>query len=133
MEAKRQPGFSGVGISSLLVIFAVLCLGVLALLTVSSVKADERLGDKTQAAVLDTYRAEAEAQKLLARLRNGEIPEGITGEGELYSYTCPISQVQALKVQVWVSGTEYEILRWQVVSTTQWQADDQLPVWQGAS
>ena len=52
-----------VGGSSLVVIFAVLCLTVFALLGLSTVRADKRLADINVKAVTDYYSAEFEAEE----------------------------------------------------------------------
>ena len=86
---------------ALLMAFAVLCLTVFALLS-------------------------------LARLRGGEMPEGVTSMGgNLYAYSCPVSDRQQLEVEVEVDGTAYRILRWQTVPTGEWESDDSLEVWDG--
>lgn len=133
MTDKRKLSFPAVGGSSLLVIFAVLCLTVFALLTLSTVQANGRLSDRSAQAVLDYYQADTQAEYILAQLRQGTVPEGVTNEGGgRYSYTCFISDTQALDVQVQVEDTEYIILRWQAVSTADWEADDSLAVWDGS-
>ena len=131
MSKKETFSFPGVGISSLLVIFAVLCLVVFSLLAVSTAKADERLSRQNRDTVLGYYQAEAEADTLIARLRNGEIPQEVTNNNGLYTFRCPISDTQALEVELRLEGENYEILRWQTVSVTEWQTDDKLPVWDG--
>ncbi len=120
-----------VGGSSLLVIFAVLCLTVFALLSLSSVQANGRLGDAAAQAVTDYYRADAQAESILAQLRQGLLPDGVTVEDAVYSYSCPISETQDLTVAVYLAGTDYTILHWQSVSTAQWQPDDGAHVWDG--
>lgn len=123
-----------VGAVSLLTIFAVLCLTVFALLSLSTVQADERLSDKSFAAVAGYYAADCAAEEILAQLRAGEIPEGVTAyEGGIYRYGCPISDTQTLVVEVAVEDTDYTIIRWQARSTADWVADDSLPVWDGGS
>lgn len=132
MTEKRKLSFPAVGGSSLLVIFAVLCLTVFALLTLSTVQANGRLSDRSAQAVLDYYQADTQAERILAQLRQGTVPQGVTDEGGgRYSYTCAISDTQALDVQVQISGSEYAVLRWQAVSITDWEADDSLAVWDG--
>ncbi len=131
MGEKQKAGFPPVGISSLLVIFAVLCLTVFALLSVSTVRADRTLSEKTATAVGGYYQADRAAEETLARLRAGERPEDVKERNGVFYYTHPISATQTLVVEVKVEGTEYEILRWQAVSTADWTADDQLPVWSG--
>ena len=58
-----------VGASSLLVIFAVLCLTIFALLSVSTVQADGRLSDHAAKAVVNYYEADAKAEEILAKAR----------------------------------------------------------------
>ena len=131
MDNRKTASPPAVGASSLLVIFAVLCLTVFALLSISTVRADERLGDKAAAAVESYYEADCQAELILAQLRAGEMPEGVYRQGNVYSYSCAVSDSQSLAVQVRVNGAEYEVLRWQVIATAQWQAEEALPVWQG--
>ena len=60
---RKQDSFSpaAVGGCSLLVIFAVLCLMVFALLSLSSVQAERRLADAATQSVLDYYEADLQA------------------------------------------------------------------------
>ena len=132
MNKKHRFSPPMVGESSLLVIFAVLCLTVFALLTLSSVKADQRLGDASRAAVTGYYTADCESEAVLALLRQGICPDGVIDEGNgIYSYYSPISDTQALAIRVQVQGADYTILRWQAVSTTEEVPSDRIPVWSG--
>ena len=131
MAEKRRETFPPIGVSSLLVIFAVLCLTVFALLSISTVRADQRLHENAANAVQCYYQADCEAEEILARLRSGERPDEVAEKNGVLTYTCTISDTQTLVVEVQVDGTDYNILRWQAVSTADWQASDQLPVWQG--
>lgn len=131
MNERQRFSPPAVGGSSLLVIFAVLCLTVFAMLALSTVQANGRLSDASAEAVTSYYAADAQAEAILAQLRAGRVPEDVTVTGETYTYTCPISDTQALEVEVRVSGTDYEVLRWQSVSTADWQADESLHVWDG--
>ena len=81
-QSKPRERFSppAVGGISLLVVFAVLCLTVFALLALTTVQADNRLADASAKAVTDYYAADCRAQEILARLRNGERPEGVEHE-----------------------------------------------------
>lgn len=124
---------TGLGLSSLLVIFGVLFLCLLVMLSVSAVQNQQTLSLHAQEAMTGYYAADCRAQEILALLRSGQLPEGVTVEEDVYSYSCPISQNQLLSVAVRVRGTEYEILRWQTVSTADWQPEEALPVWQGNS
>lgn len=132
---ERRFSTPAVGGSSLLVIFAVLCLTVFALLGLSTVQADGRLSDASAEAVSAYYAADCQAEAILARLRAGDLPEGVeetvTPEGRTCAYTCPISDTQLLAVEVRLEGTDYTVLRWQAVSTADWAADETLDLWDG--
>ena len=131
MAKKESDTFPAVGGSSLLVIFAVLCLTIFALLGLSTVQAGGRLSQASADAVSAYYQADTQAEEILARLRSGEIPEGVTVSGDIYSYSCPISDTQTLVVEVRVTQDSYSVLRWQALSTGEWVPDDSLPVWGG--
>ena len=130
---KKSLRFPPIGGSSLLVIFAVLCLTVFALLSLSTAQAGARLSDASADAVSAYYQADCRAEEILARLRSGEVPENVTVEDGVYSYTCPISDTQALEVSVRLEEDHYSILRWQAVSTMEWVPDDSMQVWDGES
>jgi len=125
-EKRRFPFTGG---SSLLVIFTVLCLTVFALLAFSTVAADKRLADASAEAVRQYYEADASAEAILGQLRAGIIPEGVSKDGDVYAYCCPMSDTQALRVVVYVRGTEYEIKQWKVVATTEWSPKEYIEVW----
>ena len=131
MDKKHRFSFPAVGGSSLLVIFAVLCLTVFALLCLSTVQAGQRLSSASAEAVEAYYLADAEAESVLACLRAGEMPAGVTAEADHYHYECPISETRSLQVEVRLDGENYEVLRWQAVSTVEWETDDSLLVWGG--
>ena len=131
MDKKERVAVPAVGGSSLLVIFAVLCLTIFALLCLSTVQANARLSDASAQAVAGYYRADAQAEEILARLRGGELPDGVICTNGIYAYSCPISETQALAVEVTLNGSNYTVLRWQAVSTAQWDPDNSLPVWDG--
>lgn len=134
-----------IGASSLLAAFAVLCLVVFALLALSTVRADERLSDTSLQATKDYYAADCQAQEILARIRSGEVPEGVElaasiaeypdGSAHTYTYAVPISDTQELQVTVLVenelTGESWRVLRWQAVPTGAWEGDDSLHLWDG--
>lgn len=131
--AKRErfspPAVGGV---SLLVVFAVLCLTVFSLLSLSTVQADRRLADASVRAVEDYYTADCAAQEILARLRLGEIPESVSVQGDQYLYSCPISESQSLEVTVEVDlDGSYTVLRWQAVPAGEWDGGGGLDIWDG--
>ena len=131
MRQKRLFFLQPVGMASVLEIFAVLCLTVFALLSLSTVQAHSRLASPMQEAVAGYYEADSAAEEILALLRAGEVPEMVTREGNTYTYRCAISATQALFVKVQVEETHYEILQWQVLPVAEWEAEDTMPVWPG--
>ena len=122
---------SGLGLSSLLTVFACLCLSIFAVLTISTVQSDGRLSDNSRKAVEGYYLADCKAEEILAKLRAGETPTGVSREGDRCSYCCEMPNGQVLQVEVSLQGQDYQIHRWQVVSTTNWQPDQVIPVWAG--
>ncbi len=126
-KGKRRLPFTGG--SSLLVIFAVLCLTVFALLAFRTVTADKRLADASAEAVRQYYEADTSAEAILGQLRTGIVPDGVSKDGDAYAYLCPMSDTQALSVVVFVTGTEYEIKQWKVVTTTEWSPKEYIEVW----
>ena len=120
-----------VGGSSLLVVFAILCLTVFALLGFSTVQADQRLSDTSADVVKRYYAADMRAETILAQLRNGDVPNGVEEENGVYSYVCPMSETQELQVQVRIDGITWKVLRWQTVSTATWDEEGPLSVWNG--
>ena len=110
--------FPVVGGTSLLVMFAVLCLITFAVLSLSTVKAGDRLGEASAEAVMEYYAADYEAERILAQLRSGILPEGVVCEGDVYGYSCPVSETQRLQVSVQKVGEDWKVLRWMVV--TEW-------------
>jgi len=131
---SKREALPAVGGSSLLVIFAVLCLTIFALLGLSTVQADSRMAEASCEAVQNYYGADTEAERILASIRQGTVPtEGIEiKEGNIYSYQCEVSEVQAIEVEVQITGDSYRVLRWQLVSTTEWESDESLDLWDGS-
>ena len=125
------------GGSSLLVIFAILCFTVFTLLALRTAQADNRLSEASSKAVSDYYKADLEAENILAQLRQGIIPENVQVMDNVYSYSCPISDTQVLMVEVISETAEtgsftsttgptantstWRILRWQAVSTVEYE------------
>ena len=136
MREETHVSVPVVGGSSLLVIFAVLCLTVFALLGLTTVRADGRLSQAGADAVAAYYEADTQAEEIFARLRAGEFPENVMacacGGVEGYTYTCPISDTQQLVVELHRQGDNWTVLRWQAESTTGVENFDQtLDLWDG--
>lgn len=130
MKKSGEP-FSALGMSSVTVIFATLCLTVFAVLTLATVRAGTATSLANAGSLQAYYAADCEAERILAELRNGTVPEGVTQEGNISSYSCRVSDSQRLDVSVRTDGEAYEILQWQLVYCAEWQANESLGVWSG--
>ena len=126
---KNRRGITLVGGSSLLVIFSVLCLTVFALLALSTVKADIRIADASIQSIEEYYRADCEAEEILAQIRQGNVPDGVEQDGDVYAYSCHVSDTQVLSVIAEVTDTNYKIYQWKMILTEQWSPDEYIEVW----
>lgn len=130
---KKQPrGIQPpmVGSSSLLMAFAVLCLTVFALLSLSTVQADKRLSLASAQSVQDYYRADSRAEELFARLRGGEMPADVEFSQGIYRFSCPVGENQTLAVELERTEDGWRVLRWQTLAPEYLISED-LPVWDG--
>lgn len=117
MQKHDRPPI--IGGTSLLTIFAVLCLIVFTLLTISTSIASRNLADRSHQAVQAYYTADSQAEIIFAQLRSGIVAEHVTVDGNTYAYTYPISDTQFLSVLLTESDGNWNVLRWEVVSTLQ--------------
>lgn len=135
----------GVGSASLILVFTVLCLTIFSLLTYASADADQALADASLQMLTHYYAADTLAEQILADiLEADDIPERIhdvdiitewdwiTGYSHIM-YACPVSDTQALYVDVAVSPDAYDILVWEVRNKEEnpWEDGNALPVWEG--
>ena len=120
-----------VGGSSLLVIFSVLCLTILALLGLSTVQAEQRMADASVQAVSAYYKADCQAELIFARLRNGEVVEGVKKNKDKYMYECLISENQKLMVELQCEEGGWKILRWQAVAEAEMAEEADSFLWDG--
>ena len=131
MDNKRKFSPPAVGGSSLLVIFGVLCLVIFSLVALETARADDRLADAALNATEGWYEANLQAHTTLARLRSGDEVDGVSRDGNRVSYSCPISETQTLEVEVELDGEAYTVIRWQAVSTADWEPEDTTQIWKG--
>lgn len=131
---KRKEGFSPpplVGGITLLTVFAVLCLTAMSMLSLSAVRSDVELSRRSAEAVAAWYAADTRAEEILAELRRGGMPEGVTCHEDIYYYCVPISGSRELQVEVRMGEGEYAVLRWQSAPSEAWNANEELAVWDG--
>ena len=130
MAKKQRLSPPVVGGSSLLVIFAVLCMTVFALLSLSTVLADGRLNQASVRAVSSYYEADCQAEEIFARLRQGEMPPEVTETNGMYTYSCPISETQTLQIELQKGAEGWQVIRWQAVASAEWE-EETLTLWDG--
>lgn len=130
MKRSKEMAPPLLGGSSLLTVFALLCMSILALLCLSTAQAEKRLSDASAQAVRDYYRADLEARRIFARLRAGEQVSGVEEENGCVMYTCEISENQTLAVTLEKRGDSWKILRWQTV-VRELPSGSELGVWDG--
>ena len=153
---KKQSSFSSIGITSLVLIFVMLCLLTFSVLSLVTARADLRLSQKNAERTSAYYYAENRAndvllsviscieeykdspdasvfyQKLRERLdgQNGIL---FTGADSL-EYEVLLDKEQLLSVSLEISyetyddGSHYRILAWNTVSTHEWESDGSLPL-----
>lgn len=128
MSKKSPSAGIGVGSSSILAIFVVLCLTAFATLSLVSARADAKLTQKSVDAATDYYGADCAAEQRLAELAatvSDTAPEQLSSvltaagyscdnsSGRLLaSYSIPIGELKTLYVQV--DPLTLERLCWQV-------------------
>jgi len=154
---KQKVRGVGVGTVSLVMIFAVLCLTVFAILTLSTSTAEKVMAERTASFVSGYYEADTKATKIRASIldfqRNGffdslrnENPDGTamqsvidgveliverSADGIFVSYSCEINEVLDLSVKLRLVGDADVVLGWRTVHTRDWDMDDGLLVWDG--
>lgn len=131
MRKKRASSFSVIGGSSLLTVFAVVCLTAFAMLSLTTVQAQKRLSDSSIQSVERYYTADLEAERIFAQLRNGETVPGVVESEGIYAYRCPISDSQTLYVELEKTEESWRVLRWQAKAHPQ-KIGEELKVWDGS-
>lgn len=146
VDEKKMPKVS-IGIPSLTVLFSVLCLTLLSVLALSASLTEKKFTEKRAAAQTAYYTAETECSRLVNQIgayweqkepvalrafldRNGiAYQEGETGWQ--LSFCRKVDAQQSLAVELLLQETEFEILRWQVISQEDWIPDQTISVWSG--
>ena len=130
MKKREYLSVPATGGSSLLVIFAVLCLVVFSLLSLNTVLAEKRISEASARAAEDWYAADFQAQEIFAQLRAGEQVPGVSRTGQRVSYSVPISGHQTLLVVLEERDGCWEVISWRADAHPE-DGDSTLPVWQG--
>ena len=157
MEKSRKP-ILGVGTSSILLIFVLLCMITFAVLSLVSARSDYRLSQKNAEHTRDYYEAENKANDILLTIDQcleeqytlyGNTEEYLqhvksaleNTEGILFSservmeYQVPAGEKQALHVALLLhedlktGDCYYQIKSWKLINTETWQPEETLPVY----
>ena len=129
-DENRYTGGGVFGASSLFSVLVIVCLTVFAVISVQNALWEDKMSAHAAEITAQKYCAESDANKILAQLRNGKIPSGVNVNGNIYSYSCSVSDSLSLEVCAVInSADEYSILKWQYTSSLEWEADDGINVW----
>lgn len=134
---------SGIGSSSILVIFVILCLVSFATLSIVSANADYKLSRKVLERTTAYYEAEGQAQAALAALdaelaalyeSSASETEYFKAAGEEKTFSFPLSDIQSMQVVVRIQypkktgDTFYTVQSWQAVITGELEYEGTLNV-----
>ena len=132
-KKKARLALPTLGGSTLLVIFAVLCLLTFSLLTLSTALSNRRLSEASLSATTAYYAADCMAEETIAALRAGEMPPHVTCNGSTYSFSCPITEKQSLFVVLEEQGESWYITQYKTVTADDAEYDGTITVWDGES
>lgn len=151
MAGETSRNKVNIGLSSLILIFIVLCLSTFGLLSLSSARGDLELAQRGAQAVREFYEADSKGQQWLAEtdqiLRQMEgssleekkaalaVRAGNTcdEENSLISTEIPMERGQSLHIDLKLKeGKErYEIRSWYVYDSGEYEIDNDVRVWDG--
>ena len=136
-----KKGANGVGSASIVLIFAVLCLTIFALITFSVADRERVLIEREAELVIGFYRADAIAEIFLADFLDENAAPDTTYildkttawcgviHAEITSFNVSISETMILAVSVAVRDRHFDILSWRIENTHEWTAEMGLDVW----
>ena len=118
-----------------MMLFAVLCLTVFSILSLVSARAQAALAEKSADSVSSYYKADSIACDIYQDIKNDVISDNVElffmADGNYYFYEVPIDESQILSVVIKQLYDSYEVLTWKVIYTADWNADENLNVWDG--
>lgn len=133
-----------IGSASIVMIFAVLCLTIFAVLSFETAAYEQRLAHKAADAAQAYYAADGIAEEryleictlLATETDKAEAYKALlaeqTAEGVRLEYTVPIDGTQELQVELFAApdGT-VQIVRWHAAAAVDWEYEEELQVWDG--
>lgn len=153
-EEKTRKIAMGVGYVSVMLIFAVICLTIFAVMSFKAAMSTDTFNDRSGEFLKQYYAADTKAKETLSRLNDGmqaargsmfleeefeEAASALEGvsvkqspDGFSVSYTVPINDRQVLAVEIrFDNDGKYTIERWQSVVVSGENSDEHLGVWDG--
>ena len=148
---KNRTSFLSVGIPSMCTIFSVLCLVILALLTLNTSEQDLQTSrialEQTTAYYTACSAASSKYQELTAYAQQAynTLMSSVTqqypdarwdSKTQILSFTVDFAEKQAIYVEInipYSSDLIPEILTWKTISTAAWNPDTRQPVYKGDS
>ena len=138
----------GIGSASVLLVFAVLCLTIFALISYVTANNEKALADAEARLVSAYYAADVMAERICAEALRGmdEMPDNILGT-QIYwgfdadtwditaEYACYVTDEKELYVKLVFDGGSgsggYTIQSWKMRDTRDWEIIFDIPVWTG--
>jgi hypothetical protein len=144
-KKKRATYGTSMGVSSIIAILVILVLVVFSALSITTAKADLTLSQKTANSIEAYYEADATAETVLAEVV-GQLGAGsqITPAGDaedfsiepvaggnLLTFSINIDAERNLNVRVLITPAgDFQKQLWQVVPSGEWEADDDIKLFQ---
>ena len=143
----RKGAAPMLGGASIIMVFAVLCLTIFAVLTLLTADSERKISESYEKSVADYYRADTEATAFASILAKALKTDGIDGfhsaaaevgaqpaamdadGAPTVEKSFPIDGNQALRVVIAADGGSIRVDSWQVVFTGEWVPDDGLNLW----
>lgn len=139
--SKNRRGILTTGITSILMVFMILCLVTFSVLALSSAKADMKYSEQTAQRTKAYFDAEFRMNQKLKDI-DGELWEQYNNDSEFWEkdrtivFSEPIDDTAVLEVELRIvdpaetGGKLYRIERWQSLAVEEWNPDMTLPVMQ---
>jgi len=141
-----SKGGIGIGSASIILVFAVLCLAIFSLISLSVANGDQALVAAETDMVEAYYEADSLAEQVLDLIvkawpfvDNNYLGVNIStswqggGEYATVEFVCAISSRKELTVEVMFTDDGYTVRRWKMQDAVVWTFDPSTPIWQGNS
>jgi hypothetical protein len=148
MKEKRSMGLN-MGSASIIMLFAVLCLTVLAALSLLSANSQLRLTQRSAAVMESYYDADLRASEIYESVLRGdysEVEEIVSDGGDTYYNYTVMAEIKpengsksgenpslSLSVSLLESGGAFSVYRWKIIESDDWNPNDELNLWGGDS